>query len=181
MPVGKMVKIGVWEREQFIGCVVFGRGANNWIGREFCLKQTEACELVRVALKSHTTPVSKNCLLVDQDVEQGMPRFAYHRVICRSGARSQRCRYTKQGTGSTPGSPRGPQSSFCGGRWKHNREVTSGAFGKQRAVKNYRDLPARSTCGKHKYLMPLDAGIRLSVLPLSKPYPKRVASDTDDR
>lgn len=32
MPVGKMVRIGVWEGGSYIGCVLFARGANNHIG-----------------------------------------------------------------------------------------------------------------------------------------------------
>ena len=28
LPIGKLVKIGVWEDDQFIGAVVFGYGAN---------------------------------------------------------------------------------------------------------------------------------------------------------
>ena len=59
MPAGKLVKIGVWENEKFIGCVIFGRGANNNIGKPYGLNQTQACELVRVALTNHLTPVTK--------------------------------------------------------------------------------------------------------------------------
>jgi hypothetical protein len=29
MPAGKTVKVGAWELGRFIGCVIFGRGANN--------------------------------------------------------------------------------------------------------------------------------------------------------
>jgi hypothetical protein len=33
---------------------------------------------------------------------------------------------------------------------------------------------------KHKYLMPLDGEMRRRFLPLARPYPKRVTSDTID-
>jgi len=59
MPAGKLVKIGVWEDEQFIGAVIFGRGANNNSAKSFGLKQNECCELVRVALKEHETSVTR--------------------------------------------------------------------------------------------------------------------------
>lgn len=29
MVTGKTIKIGVWEDEKFIGCLIYGRGANN--------------------------------------------------------------------------------------------------------------------------------------------------------
>lgn len=59
MPSGKLVKIGVWENDSFIGCVLFGRGANNNAHKYFNCEVTECCELVRVALKAHDTPVTR--------------------------------------------------------------------------------------------------------------------------
>lgn len=59
MPSGKLVKFGVWENGKFIGAVIFGRGANNNLGKPFDLTQYEICELVRVALDKHETPVSQ--------------------------------------------------------------------------------------------------------------------------
>jgi len=59
MPVGKLVKYGVWEDDKFIGSVIFGYGANNNLAKSFKLKQTECCELVRVALSNHRNPVTR--------------------------------------------------------------------------------------------------------------------------
>ena len=59
LPAGKTVKIGVWEDGEFIGVVIYSRGANNNIGKPYGLKQTEVCELVRIALRSHAAPVSQ--------------------------------------------------------------------------------------------------------------------------
>src|SRR3990172_8283645 len=59
MPAGKLVKVGVWEHGAFIGCVIFGRGANNHIGTPYRLKVTEICELVRIALLPHVAHVTR--------------------------------------------------------------------------------------------------------------------------
>jgi len=59
MPSGKLLKYGVWENNKFIGTVIYGRGANNNAAKSFKLKQTECCELVRVALNKHKTPTTK--------------------------------------------------------------------------------------------------------------------------
>jgi hypothetical protein len=59
LPVGKLVKIGVWEDKKFIGCVIFARGANMNIGKPYGLDQTECVELARVALAKHETPVTR--------------------------------------------------------------------------------------------------------------------------
>ena len=59
MPAGKIVKIGVWENEEYIGCVLYSRGANNHLGSQYNLDQTELCELTRVALTNHKNTVSR--------------------------------------------------------------------------------------------------------------------------
>lgn len=59
MPAGKLVKIGVWEDNKYIGCVIFGRGANQYVPQHLGLKVTECCELVRVALNKHETPTTR--------------------------------------------------------------------------------------------------------------------------
>lgn len=59
LPVPPLVKVGVWENGKFIGCVIFSRGANNNMLKPYGLEQTEGCELVRVALTKHVTPVSR--------------------------------------------------------------------------------------------------------------------------
>lgn len=59
MPAGKLVKIGVWENDLFVGVVIFGRGANNHLAQSLKCDVTECCELVRIALRKHETPVTK--------------------------------------------------------------------------------------------------------------------------
>jgi hypothetical protein len=59
LPVGKLVKVGAWEDGKFIGVVLFGRGANNNMLSPFGLSQDEGCELVRIALTKHKSPVSR--------------------------------------------------------------------------------------------------------------------------
>lgn len=59
IPSGKLVKLGVWEDEKYIGCVLYGRGANNNALKKYGLKVTEGCELMRVALREHKNTVTK--------------------------------------------------------------------------------------------------------------------------
>ena len=59
MPSGKLVRYGVWEDNQFVGSVIYGRGATPTVYKRIGMKQTEACELVRVALGEHETPTTK--------------------------------------------------------------------------------------------------------------------------
>ena len=62
MPTGRVIKIGVWENEEFMGVVLFGQGANRNMSGEFTLSPIEAAELVRVALRERQSPTSKICL-----------------------------------------------------------------------------------------------------------------------
>lgn len=60
LPTGKLVKIGVWEGDEFKGVVIFSRGASPFLGNQFGdMPQNELCELTRVALRDHVHPVSK--------------------------------------------------------------------------------------------------------------------------
>jgi hypothetical protein len=49
----------VLEDGRFIGCVMFGCGANYLIGSPFRLSQSRCLELTRVALNAHKTPVTR--------------------------------------------------------------------------------------------------------------------------
>lgn len=59
VPVGKLVKIGAWENNKYIGPVIYSYGANNNACKGFELTQQQVCELTRVALNQHKTPVSR--------------------------------------------------------------------------------------------------------------------------
>lgn len=60
MPIGKLLKIGVWEDGQFSGVLIFGLGASDALGRRWGLGTFECCELVRIALKpDHKSQISR--------------------------------------------------------------------------------------------------------------------------
>lgn len=59
LPAGKSVKVGAWENNRYIGCIIFSYGANNNAAKSFGLSQWEVAELTRVALSKHETPVSR--------------------------------------------------------------------------------------------------------------------------
>lgn len=179
MPVGRMARIGVWEGQDFVGVVLFARGANKAMPSRWQCSVTEICELVRVALREHQSPVSRivsiairmfckqspgvKLVVSYADSEQG-----HHGGIYQAG----NWIYTGRSQGSIEWFPEN--------RWKHNREITAGAFGGARKLQNYSHLPKRKTLGKHTYLYPLDAEMRARIAPLAKPYPKRARSIDSD-
>jgi len=180
LPVGKLVKIGVWESGNFIGVVIFGRGANQQLGTSYNLKQTECCELVRVAMTKHEAPITKMISLAMRFLKINSPELrlvisfadpaaGHHGGIYQAG------NWIYCGTSAKKFDYIGPD-----GKKYLSRQVSESGFvkqfGKVTAVFKRSDCAAVALPGKHRYLMPLDAEMRRRILPLSKPYPKREQS-----
>lgn len=59
LPIGKLIRFGVWEDGAFKGVIIYSRGGAPNIGKPFGLEQTQVCELTRIALDAHEAPVSQ--------------------------------------------------------------------------------------------------------------------------
>lgn len=166
MPAGKTVKFGVWENEQFIGVVIFSRGANCNIGSPYKLKQTEVCELTRVALQKHCTPVSKivaaslRLLRTQNDGIRLIVSYADEQAQQHVGVIYQAMNWVYVGCSKASLGLR------LGGKVVHKKTGHS-RFG------TIRGLPKSDMLWKHKYLYPLDRAMRRQIEPLAQPYPKR--------
>ncbi len=62
MPNSKLVRVGVWEDDRYVGVVLYGCGANRHLARPFGLQPVQACELVRVALAPGRRHPTSRCL-----------------------------------------------------------------------------------------------------------------------
>lgn len=178
MPMPPFVRVGAWEDGVYIGCVLFSRGANAQMGDPYGLQQTEVAELVRVALTTHATPVSRILSIAVRFLAARSPGL---RLLVsyadpakgHHGGIYQACGWIYSGDSL-------PERKFWHeGRWKHSREVRGGAFGGKRPVSAavYQALPSEVMPGKHRYLSPLDPAMRAQIAPLAKPYPKRAVSE----
>jgi hypothetical protein len=177
LPVGKLVKVGAWEDGKYIGVVLFGRGANHNMPKPYGLKQDECVELVRVALTKHKTPVSKIMALAMRFLKktnEGIRLVVSYADLDHGhhGGIYQATNWTYEGVFNE-----GARQGFLiNGRLRHNKSVHSmGVKQSINDVKKYLDKNAKEifTKGKHKYLMPLDDEMRVRIMPLAKPYPKR--------
>lgn len=178
MPVGKTVKIGVWENEKFIGCVIFSRGATIHIGSPYKMKQTEVCELTRVALNKHKVPVSKILSISINMLKKRCPGL---RLIIsyadvdqnHSGGIYQASNWIYTGLMNE-----GATGAFIvNGKKKHPKSIHSmGVIQSLKEVRKHLDPKATifKTAGKHKYIFPLDKEIKKQIIGLSKPYPKKI-------
>lgn len=178
MPVGKNVKVGVWERGGFVGAVVFSRGNCPNIGGPFALRQDEIVELTRVALGTHRAPTSKILAIALRLLRRQSPGL---RLIVsyadpahgHHGGIYQASNWLYIGLTSREASLR------VHGRVMHGRSVSSRWGSRELAwLRRHIDpladripMPA-----KHKYVLPLDADVGEQLVPLRRPYPKRERS-----
>ena len=181
LPAGKLVKIGVWEESKYIGCVIFGRGANNNIGNPYGLTQLNVCELVRIALTTHKTPVSKIAAFAIKMLKKQSPDL---RLIVsyadpeqgHNGSVYQAMNWAYVGKSQAQ------REYLIDGEIVHKRSVSSkyGARGLEKLKQAGINADYAHVQYKYKYLFPLDDAMRKQIEPLRKPYPKRERGETDN-
>jgi hypothetical protein len=176
VPVPPLVKVGVWENGIYIGVVIFSRGASSNLLSPYGLKQSEGCELTRIALTNHIAPVSRVIRLAMQFLKRNSPelrllvsfadpQYGHHGGVYQAGNWLY--------AGDTASSV----EYWSAGKRLHSRQVSEKGWNIQQGAKRKTVRPSEcvivKTVGKHRYLMPLDDEIRQRILSLSKPYPKR--------
>lgn len=169
LPVGKIVKIGVWENDKFIGVVLFSRGANKSLGAPFGASQTESCELTRIALTGHEAPVSQimaKAIKMMKSTNNGM------RLIVSFADKSKGHHggiYQATNWIYTGETESADEYIYNGKRW-HGR-----AFRKSLGSHlKYMDKGLKIVKGacKHRYLMPLDRKMKKKIEGLAQKYPR---------
>lgn len=171
--------LGVWEQERFVGSVIFGLGGGGATdGRRYGLNRTyEMCELVRVALTAHESPVSRIVAVALRMMKLKSPGIRLvvsyaDPVQDHVGAIYQAGNWAYVGKSA-------PDHYFVAkdGKRYHSRSVHACGYALQFGRPTYTPKPEEmtrvNTPGKHKYLMPLDDEMRKRIEPLRKPYPKR--------
>ncbi len=175
LPVGKTVKVGAWERGRFVGVVIFAYGANNNIGKPFGLAQPQCCELVRVALSNHDTPVSRIVSLALRKLASANPGLRLV-VSYADTAQGHHGGIYQAGNWIFCGTSEGATQYMLNGRVVHSMQIQT--FIRAGKLKSRAGLQKVTAGDKHKYLMPLDAEMRAQIAPLAKPYPKRAKQAT---
>lgn len=163
LPVGKLVKVGVWEEKKFIGVVVFGRGSAPHLGTAYKLRQDQCVELVRIALTEHQTAVSRIVSIAIKFLKKSNPKLKLI-VSFADPDQGHKGGVYQAGNWIYSGDSGKSTEYFVNKKWRHVR----GAW----YVKNDK-TPTRERQGKHRYLMPLDNETKEKIIKLQKPYPKR--------
>ena len=169
VPAGKLVKVGVWEHKKYIGAVIFGRGANQHMAKPYGLKQTEACELVRVALREHDAPVSKIVAVALRVLKKHNPGLKLV-VSYADPVQGHRGGIYQAGNWLYVGVGEVQYNYWLKGKWVHGRSANS-------AVGSVKGLKRKQVPPKHIYLYPLDKRMISQLEPLIQPYPKTLAGE----
>jgi len=174
VPASKLVKIGAWEDDRFIGAIIFSRGASPNICKPYGMSNTEVIELTRVALRDHRAPVTQilsRAITLLKQTSPGLKLIVSYADIRQGhiGIIYQASNWIYEGKTEPAG------YIIINGVRKHSRTVgmrykTSSIEWLKKNVDPNAHIVYDS--GKHKYLMPLDKKTRKQVMRLSKPYPK---------
>lgn len=182
MPRFKTVKIGVWEDGAFIGAVIFGNGAGQACnGKRYGLPSRHAvAELARMALRQHSTPVSRVLAIARRMVVGHCPRLRLL-VSFADASRGHHGGIYQADGWIYAGKRFGHDSFVVHGKVEHTRTLGGrygyGGQGLQWLREHVDSKTARGPrIVKHRYLYPLDAEMRARIEPLSQPYPKRAGS-----
>lgn len=176
MPKSKLAKVGVWENGTFIGAVVFGVGATRQLVARYGLKPTEGCELVRVALNKHISPVTRIVAIAIKLLKRANPGL---RLIVSFADPEQGhvgAIYQAGGWYFVGMSTASDEYIVNGKRW-HGRALRHAKPAhlttKQAAALFDPDYEVVKGSSKYRYLYPLDDSMRAHIEPLRQPYPKR--------
>lgn len=181
VPAGKLVKVGAWEDGKFIGAVLFGRGATPNLCKPYGLAQDECVELVRIALTTHATPVSRIAALALKFLKRANPKL---RLVVSFADSTQGHHGGIYQAGNWVYSGQGDAAKFYLIRGKLTHPRSLGSLGLVQSIQGARRIDPNAQVvvvdGKHRYLMPLDDDMRKQIAHLAKPYPKRVKQATTD-
>lgn len=171
IPKSKLVKIGVWEDNIFIGVVIFGVGATSSLVQKYGLKMEQGCELVRVALNRHKTEVTRIVAIAIKFLKKSNPGL---RLIVSFADPEQ---------GHNGGIYQGGNWVYSGKSQSSDEYIYKGKRWQGRSFRNkykgmekHKDVKIVKGSSKHRYLMPLDDEMKLKIEKLRLPYPKRASS-----
>lgn len=174
----KTAKVGVWEDGKFIGAVLYTPGSGP-IGNPYGLTPFEVCELARVALTSHQTPVSKIVAVSLRMLKKTYPKLRL--VVSFADPEQGHIGGIYQAGNWVYTGCSAPSSAYrdrTGKIW-HGRAVSPSGYklhkGNVSRCQKTTDMVQVTMPGKYRYLMPLDDEMRERIKPLAKPYPKKEA------
>lgn len=180
LPSGRIVSVGCWEGGEYVGCVIFSRGAASNIGRPFGLAQDQIAELTRIALRrGHRTETSRILAIAVRLLKRQSPGLRL--LVSYSDPRQG---HDGRGVYAAAnwiylGKTQRERLIVLHGTLTHARTVSS-KYGTRSLnwLRAHVDPHAQHLieAPKHKYVLPLDADLAARLAPMAQPYPSRERS-----
>lgn len=169
--------LGVWENEVFIGSIVFAVGNTPDLGRKYNIGKYEVCELSRVALNKHITPVSKLLKIAIVILKKDNPKLKL--IISFADSNQNHLGIIYQATNWIySGQTEKSKIWIYKGKEYHTRSVTARGYvnhyGKMCKCPKPNECESIEQKPKFRYLYPLTKEMRKQILKLAKPYPKTI-------
>jgi len=176
MPKSKLAKFGAWEDGEFIGTIIYGVGATGDLVKGYGLDKIEGCELVRVALRKHSTPVSKLVAISLRMLKKAQPGLRL--VVSFADPEHGHVGGIYQaGNWVFAGTTMASDEYIVNGKRWHGRAFRASKPAhlttKQAAAVLDPNFQTIKGSVKYRYLYPLDDAMRKQIEPLRQPYPKR--------
>jgi hypothetical protein len=175
IPAGKLIKVGAWEDDKFIGVVIFSRGACHNLLKPYGLEQNYGCELTRIALTNHYHPVSKILSIALKFLSKKCPGLKL--VVSYAdldqnhhGGIYQATNWIYEGVTAA-----GTTAYIVNGKKTHKRSLAKLGRTTQENIKNKlgKSVKMYTSRGKHKYIYVLDKDMYEKIKQRAKKYPKR--------
>jgi hypothetical protein len=184
MPDPKSAKVGVWENDKYIGCIIFSRGVGSTnISKTLKIKSIEIVELSRVALANHDAPVTRIIAIAIRIIKKQFPKLKILVSYADENHGHLGVIYQAGGWVYTGKSAAVALYKKANGEYIHDRACSSTGYKRQfgaiKKVPNRKDLTRIEQLPKWRYMMPLDPEMKKQIEHLRKPYPKRAGSIHD--
>lgn len=180
LPPMKGVYLGAWEDGIFTGIIAYTNSASIMLPKGFGLAYRQVVELARIALSSHRFQVSRLIAISSKMVRKKMPGLRL--IVSFADTRQKHHGGVYQAAGWIYTGEGGAKTEYViGGRVIHCRDYSAAkygaaAFGRQIPRSRFEHAQIIKAPPKHRYLLPLDDGMRDLVSTMAKPYPKRARS-----
>jgi len=167
MPKSKLAKFGVWENEKFIGAVIYGVGATYSLVKRYGLEPYQGCELVRVALTTHKTEVSRIISITLKLLKNKYPGIKLVVSFADPEKGHIGCIYKAGGWIYSGMSQASNEYIYKGKRWQ-GRSFRNSFKG----LENSQNVQIVKGSSKYRYLMPMDNETKKQIQLLAKDYPR---------
>ena len=181
MSTGDLRCYGAFEDRRCVGTIVFGPGASPYIGSPFGLERQQVVELVRVAFADHQMFVTQALADAMRQLKESEP--AMRLVVSFADERQQHLGKMYQGGNWLYlGTSDNTYTFRIFGEEVHPK-TTFTRYGTQSIywLRNHVDEKAQriGLPPKHKYVYPLDRGMRRQINKIALPYPCGLSVDGD--